>query len=464
MDFRKLLEANGATFASTMVANRGFHNPTAGSFSFFEMVELKSGPYLPYAVKKDEFFFGHFTTPTENNQLTLEQNPMNPSLMIELIVWDKANEVYNFYELIGSPQGSHWFYRGNSADIWADTENLHKERVSGVPIFGQRLRCSGCHISGGPIMKEITEPFDSWWRIERPLPLGGRSPDENVSQIMANLRPPQTLQEQTLSGLHKLLKGRAFKSKALQSPQVALRPLFCPEELNLAASPQLLLGNENDLMIPTSAFVDARLGGHHYLPISRKQYLFSLQKHNSHFPETNLPDSDHVWNSPTKAISDQLAIEELIALRFIDYEFAADVLAVDFTRPVFSQKRCNLLKLLPPVWSSNWPKQFQLNLLQNGTPEAEELLTNLTEASRTITAHQQRAGNFLHACAAKLQNQDGLDNLLTYLGQTRAEVSASEISQNPRGQILEPGFRVIFPTFSPSPEPWRYNLNESCDL
>jgi hypothetical protein len=250
----------------------------------------------------------------------------------------------------------------------------------------------------------------------------------------------------------------------MQSPQIALRPLFCPEELNLEASPQLLMGSENEMLIPTSAFADVRHGSQRHLSVSRKQYLLSLQKHNSRFPETTLPDADHVWNTPVKAVSDQLAIEELIALNLIDHEFGADVLAVDLTRPVFSPKRCGLLKLLPPVWNSDWLKQFQFNLLQSGAPEAKELLTNLTDASRSIAFHQQRVETFLQACAVKLQSQDGIDSLVSYLGQTRAEVSASEISQNSRGQILEPGFRVIFPTFTPAPLPWRYSLREDCTL
>ena len=50
------------------------------------------------------------------------------------------------------------------------------------------------------------------------------------------------------------------------------------------------------------------------------------------------------------------------------------------------------------------------------------------------------------------------------LAQRRAESFASEISKNPEGQILEPGFRVIFPKVTPAAKPGFLRLNEDCQV
>jgi hypothetical protein len=70
---------------------------------------------------------------------------------------------------------------------------IHRTSAQGEPIFGKQLRCSGCHISGGPIMKELTEPHDSWWRTTRPLPLGARKPEKIASPNLKLKKALQTL-------------------------------------------------------------------------------------------------------------------------------------------------------------------------------------------------------------------------------------------------------------------------------
>jgi len=58
-EFRDLLLSEDVQLTTTMVANRGFHNPAFGSFSLFEMVEGEL-PSINKIVEKGEFFFGHF--------------------------------------------------------------------------------------------------------------------------------------------------------------------------------------------------------------------------------------------------------------------------------------------------------------------------------------------------------------------------------------------------------------------
>jgi hypothetical protein len=458
VELRNLLKQSGAEFFTSMVANRGFHNPGAGSFSFFETVKIPPSG-ISEGVAKDELFFGHFTAPN-GNELTLDQNENASGLMVEAIAWDKTKEVYNFYELIGSPQGSKWFYRGDSKDIWSDVSRLHRKRTPSEPIFGPKLRCSGCHISGGPIMKEIAAPHDSWWSQERPLPLAGRTPDLKTKQVMQTLQNPEDLSGSVVTGLTKLIDGKAFNEKIAASPQVALRPLFCSEEVNLHSSPWPLKSQIGELNVPSGFFVDERLHSISDTSLLKSDYERALGALGSKFPEINSTDADHAWLAPVKATSDRLAITKLVAKGMIEDKFVIAVLAVDMTRPVFSKARCELLQLLPNSWSADWKVEFQQSLAASSLPSAEELLQNW---SSPVTDTKDRAARFLDNCSTQLKQGDGVLSLAKYLDQSRKEVFASEISKNPRGQIMEPGFRVVFPDFRNSQEvPWRTTLNDEC--
>src|SRR5262245_20221839 len=95
--------------------------------------------------------------------------------------------------------------------------------------------------------------------------------------------------------------------------------------------------------LPSGLFVDPRLA-RGQLEVTRTAYDAGLQATGSKFPEINRTDADHAWLGPVKAASDQLAVGTLVSAGLVDDEFVADVLAVDFTNPVLSATRCNLLK------------------------------------------------------------------------------------------------------------------------
>lgn len=456
-EFRRVLTQAGSTFATTMVGNRGFHNPGQGSFSFFETVAISNLPGLNRPVVPGDLLFGHFTTVAGNGALALDQNPMQPGLLIELIAWDFTKEVFNFYELVGSAGGSRWFYRGDSQDIWADVKNLHLTASAQQPIFGNKLRCSGCHIAGGPIMKELAAPNDSWWRKERPLPFGGHNPDGQVQNVMKSMVNPELLQSLVLSGDQKLINGKAWQAKT-QAPKVALRPLFCAEEINLESGPESLDVASPVVQVPAGFFVDP-LFANATLETSKAAYVKALQALQSRFPETTRLDADHGWLTPVKARADQLAVQKLIAQGLITKEFAADVLAVDMTRPLLSPKRCDLLQVLPNSFQGDWLSVFVSNLKESQVLGAQELMQNLTDADHSLVQYQEQAAAFLDGCRQQLNRDEGVLELVGYLGQVRDEVKVAAISKNPRGQILEPGFRVIFPEFKPVPKPWASTLD-----
>ena len=458
----------GGAFSTAFINNRGFHNPRAGSFSLFEMVTGKLTPTGD--VREGEFFFGHFTR-AAGKTLVLNQSPQSGNLMVEVIAWDPGKGMFNFYELIGNGKNGTWSYNGDSQDILIDTEPLHRARAAGRPPFGKGLRCAGCHVNGGPIMKELASPQNDWWTDARKIDRGGREFDDQLAAIASGFVDGDRLSAAVRAGVEKLNTSPQFKAiRAGRSLQEQLRPLFCPIEINFESDVAPLQANGPTTRVPSALFADPRLAEGR-LEASRADYDSALQTTGSafDFPETKLPDADHGWLGPVKATSDQIIVQGLVDAGLIDAEFVSDVLAVDFTNPALSGARCGLLKLVPASASGDWQAGFRKALAASTAPAAKELLANFTTPERSAAAHRQRATTFLDTCRDKLKTRPFVVSMLRLLGQRRAEIAANEISKKPADQttfheILEPDFRVIFPTQKGAPAPNALKLSDSCEI
>ena len=368
-------------------------------------------------------FFGHFIV-KDGDMLVAEQTPSANALMIEAFAFDAAKKAFNFYELrgdgpaSGSPNAksgsSSWFYRGDSHDIASDVARVH---ASAKADYGERLRCSGCHMHGAAIMKELAPPHNDWWTPTRGLDFGGRTFEPRLQTIIATLQPPETLARATQASLARIVHKTSLVERA--------RPLFCPIEVNLESDS----AEADTIQIPSAFFLDPRLATGEVL-ISRKAYDEALAKTDTKFPETTLRDSAHAWLTPVKAYSDIAAINALVAEGALTEAFVMDVLAVDMTNPVFSPKRCALLH-------TDWTK----------IPH------------KPIKEHQASAKAYIAKC-----KNVRVEEAYAVLLQRRAEVRASQISQNPKGQILEPGFRVIFPESPKQPAPGALTFDQTCRI
>lgn len=77
---------------------------------------------------------------------------------------------------------------------------------------------------------------------------------------------------------------------------------------------------------------------------------------------------------------------------------------------------------------------------------------------------KKRATKLLANCHEKLKNPENVKKLFLLLAQRRPEIKASEISKNRLGQILEHGFRVIFPETEAKPVPEKLMLTDECEV
>jgi len=459
VDLVDILQRAGARLEPTMVNFVGFHNPEAGAFFIFEIVSSSgTGSSSSLDIQRGDLLFGHFTTATNDGRLVSNKS----ELVIESIAWDPDKQFYNFYELVDG----NWFYRGDSKDILDDIQSLHRQRTAAsVRPFGGRLRCSGCHVNGGLLQKELALPHNDWFTQSRNLPLATVKPDAFVQGRLADMVDAGELSKLVVASARRLADSPGYrKVLASRSMQEQLRPLFCPVELNIESDSDPLDDRKPTLRIPSGFFADARLAAAD-ITIARKDYDAALAKLRSRLPETpGRADADHGWLTPVKAQSDIVAVDALIEQGVVDKEFAADVLAVDFTNPVFSGTRCGLLKLVPEKGGPTFVARLQDALRGASTPGATELLRNLSDPARNAAFHKERAVAFLTNCQQRASDPGAVADWSRLLAQRRAEVSASEISQNPRGHILEDPGRIVFPSVQPSPVAGRLALKPTCQV
>jgi len=456
IEFVKALEQLGARMEPTVVNFAGFNNPDPGAFFFFEIVSSKAVSPSTFKIERGDLLFGHLTT-ISGNRLVSNQD----GLTIELIAWDPDKQFYNFYELVS---GS-WFYRGDSKAILDDVQLLHRQRNASEKVFGPRLRCSGCHVNGGLLQKELAPPHNDWFVKNRALPMGALRPDAFVGGKLANVVDAGELSKLVNASAQRLAASPGYrKVLAARSMQELLRPLFCPMEVNIESDPEAFDDHKPTLQVPSSFFVDSRLAAGP-ISIKREHYDAALQRVRSRLPEgAGRTDADHAWLTPVKAQSDMVAVDSLVEQGVVDNEFVAAVLAVDFTNPVFSRRRCDLLKLVPEKRGPDFVARFQSALRGASAPGAVELLDNLSDPARNVDFHKKQAIAFLANCQQRSAESDTVLDWLRLLAQRRAEVSTSEISRNPRGHILEDPGRVVFPVTQPPPVSAALALTSACQV
>jgi hypothetical protein len=236
-------------------------------------------------------------------------------------------------------------------------------------------------------------------------------------------------------------------------------------EVNIESDSEAFDDHKPTLQVPSGFFVDSRLAAG-TISIKREHYDAALQRVRSRLPkDTGRTDADHAWLSPVKAQSDMVAVDSLVEQGVVDNEFVAAVLAVDFTNPVFSKRRCDLLKLVPEERGPDFVARFQSALRGASVPGAVELLDNLSDPVRNVDFHKKQALAFLANCQQRSAESDTVLDWLRLLAQRRAEVSTSEISRHPRGHhILEDPDRVVFPVTQPPPVSAALALTSVCQV
>jgi hypothetical protein len=452
-----------------IVANGGHEHPTPRDVMFM-CFETYSGPGPGGKdVAEDELFLGFFIG-RDGQTLTVR-----PDFM-ELIAWDRSKGLYNFWELISG----RWHSRGNSRDVLDDVAAINMGAAD--PKFGNRLRCSGCHTLGGPIMKEMAPPHNDWWTTKHGLPLkpwrlqegtDQSNPRQLAAHLFKGASDASNLSEQVKSGIDRLLKGDAWWQG--RRPKELLRSLFTTMEMNLVSDRvpfRERVQRGEAVLVPQDFFVDARLvGGQQGIAVDLKRYQEALTAVGSRFPpgaKDGTPETRHAFVVPARSYIDNRVLDGLIARGLLDEELIAAVLAIDFTTPAYSRPRDRLICYLPDgAKDVRALRDGLIEVLRKapaGDRAAKELLANLTDPARTAASHRKAALAYLKVCAKAAGDGRAVTDWLKVASQRRGEMTAAETAQNPQGNILEEGFRVVFPSDRLGSRPGRLRLDPATGM
>lgn len=462
-EFLTLLKESGHTVNTHMVANRGALNPAKGSFSVFGDV----GP---------ELTFGIFVEPDEKGQLTLQES-FKVRLLIEVITTDRKTGLHNFWELIGDGEGADWHYRGNSLDVLADIAEINMA-PNDKPTFGSRLRCSGCHTGGGLVMKERF-PYNDWFNGE-PLATGSWKSSSWVKKTTSDSRSASHLDALVKKSLKNYVATLSESSP--ETSKQWFRSVLAPLEMNLVSdlvSYNSRLETGLAVEIPAAFFVDPRLSGPQKpVSVPVKVYAQALESLGSSFAADETPgwrETQHAFLVPTVSEFDTLRTESMMERGLLDKELLADLLAIDFTTPVYSRRRLALMTFLPESWKD--AEELRAHLREalirprQKTPDSALLANYLSSTKYDSRHHRKTALEFLERCRTHSGNLETVKDWVRLAAQRRVEIQAAQTSANPRGTILEGGlgpggFRRIFPVYSQiEPVPHRYVLDpQTCGI
>ena len=351
---------------------------------------------------------------------------------VEMMAFDPESQLYNYY----TNSSGNFSFEGTSIDA----------------IEGN-IGCGRCHNQGGPIMKELDRPWVHW-------DSGDSLP--GVAELFAN--DPTHGQRRSARDLEKIIKGgndalnaartAHYSSSANSSVSRLLEPLFCSTELNLQTAG--LSPGADIQSIPGDLVLDLMLAelvglSNTDINMSQDSYADTITRLGQTIPSfSDQSDTAFKFLFPERSHVELSAVRALLKSEIIDNDFAVDVLSLDFTKPLRSPERCELLRFAPTLVEEIDPTAApgsQVTEL-NAASIRQAFATAMTEESAEVlgtlgvellaalgdtddTDTQALAvENFLSLCRARPE-QELMDDLYKVAEQARDEIRSLSIIENP---------------------------------
>jgi hypothetical protein len=366
----------------------------------------------------------------------------------EAIGKDATSGVFNYY----AREEGQWKFFGNSLDLIADGYDCKEGACT--PKAAAKTRCAGCHVGGGLIMKELNSPWVNW---EGDTQTPGT--DDLIKKHAALLGAKGDgidMEGKVSTGNDEYVQKRIefLKDKGLDE---VLRPLFCTVDINLQSV------NGDLSSIPTDLLLDPAWSVFDSPEVSSADYKALAKQFNQRIsdrvdPRTSkggaavkdksgkeITDTFFNFTFPERSHIDQSYVNKLVELKIVDDDFVKDVLHVDFTRPIFSKARCDLLKFAPKLSKDQMKPDairdgFAEALKSDASPAAKQLLANLKD-TKDADKHVADVNKFIAACKAR-PKKELLADVLTYTSHVR-RLTRANIANSGQGIIEFPEAMVV---------------------
>ena len=348
---------------------------------------------------------------------------------IEMIGFDKTAGVFNFY----AREDNKWKFFGSSKDLIGDGYNCDSAGAC-VPKAASKVRCAGCHLGGGLIMKEFDSPWVHWEHlIDTP---GAADLATRFKMTVGGSKEDGAAMESTVRNGNSAWNDQRVAFLKTKTTADLLRPLFCTVDVNLQSM------TSSSFSIPSSVrndfLLEPRIGGFDSVPIDAADYTAVTTANGQAVKDQSgatLKDKDgkpvldtvFAWTYPERGQNDKDYVDKLVSKGVLDDDFVADVLSIDMTRPVFSAKRCELLNSAPTLAAKDMTpagiREGFKKALAGKTGAAAELLGFLNDTADR-QKHKDAATKYLTACKAR-PKKDFLADALAYSGQLRTIAKSS---------------------------------------
>jgi hypothetical protein len=355
---------------------------------------------------------------------------------VEVIGEDKTKGVFDYY----AREDGKWKFFGSSEDLLSDGYDC--ENGACVPRAAVKTRCASCHVGGGLNMKELHTPWVHW---EGATSTPGTADLINkFGSLLGTSGTGVDMENKVTTANHDDWIPRRIEFLKTKGLEEVLRPLFCTIDVNLESQgiggPGGLGANLHKVVtnVSSSLLVDDTWQVLEAVSVNDADYQALIKTNNQRIVDSSnnkpmksaqgaVTDTFFAFTFPERSQQDLDYVAALISKGIIDDEFAKDVLAVDFTRPIFSADRCGLLGFAPKLDAAAMKPAairdgFNASLANQSSDAAKALLANLS-ATGNASAHVDAVRKFIDACKAR-PSKDFLSDVLVYASHLRNALRA----------------------------------------
>jgi hypothetical protein len=364
---------------------------------------------------------------------------------LQVIGWDDQQGVFHYYER----KGDKWIWAGNS------THALDPDSRGNGPFDS--------HVNGGLVMKELKPPWIHWQSQDASVPFETFDPDDPIVSdplLTENLSGAEVFQFRIVQpGIRRWTDSRFAKTVAddgsVGQARALMEQLFVTTTVNLVSTPvrSKVVTPDQPLTLPASFFydVDTLSGPPLKLPappsgspaISGARYLAALENfeyalvdESSDFSQAG--DTFFAFLVPERAFEDIDVVRKCFQVGLLSDRFIASALMVDFPNPVFSEKRASLLRHVPETVTA--PETLEAKVVEAieaaagdapGGAEEGFLAAWRLEAGWRAEV-EDRLEAFFAALAARLDTDEGVDDLMRLAESRRNRVRPLDLAESRR--------------------------------
>lgn len=359
---------------------------------------------------------------------------------LQVMGWDDVNGVFHFYER----RGDTWVWAGSS---------LHSLTA---PSRGEGPFDS--HVNGSMVMKELKFPWNHWHSVAATVPpeIFAEGDPARDDLLFTGKSGAEVLETAVvIPGVERWTQSRFAKTVkpdgTVENVPQLLRQLFETTTVNLISSTtQSRAVDPAGLVdLPATFFVDVdaltntlQLASPPAFAIAGQAYLDLLQRFEVALTDGGFRqrgDTHFAFLVPERALEDQSIVNKCVSSGLLTDRFVACALMVDFSNPVFSDTRAQLMKHVPETaslvngaseLSSQLAAVIEAAAAQAGQGSAEQAFManwNLGEGWRA--EFDSRLTAYYTAVTQRLTDQAGLDDIFRLAESRRHRVMESDISE-----------------------------------